>query len=178
LAGSAVELAALLHERFGDTVEIEVAGFTFPLDPHAPRRQLPGGVTSTAELPGAQLTVDLETDHVISGGRFQGLLWLDNTSSQDITLSTDSSLAGVLLDTSGAALATSGGVTAGTGRLITLRPGERTSIPFHAGMNSLDPAIGTVLPAGDYDLIVPVPIAGGRPRRQLVSPTVRVTVLP
>jgi hypothetical protein len=178
LAGSAVELATLLHDRFADAVEIDIAGFSFPLDPRAPRRPLRGGVIATADIPGVQVSVDLETDHVTSGGLFRGLVSLHNISSQRLILSTDSSLSGVLLDSEGQALAMYLGATAGTGRGITLSPGDRTSIPFHAGMDSLDPSIGTVLPPGDYDLIVPVPVGYGETPAQLVSPSIRVTVLP
>ncbi|MCW2523731.1 MAG: hypothetical protein JWO63_2066, partial [Frankiales bacterium] len=44
LAGSATELAAELHRRFGDAVEITIASFKYPLEPGAQRREPPGGV--------------------------------------------------------------------------------------------------------------------------------------
>ena len=178
LTGAEVELAALLYQRFGDAIEIDIGGQSFPLDPHAPRRALHRGVTATADLPGLLLTVQLDADQVVSGGQFRGLVWLHNTSAHDISLATASSLSGVVLDAYGAALAIYGGASIGTGRGIRLRPGERASIRFTAGMDCLDPALGTVLPAGQYDLIVPVPVGRGQPPPQLVCPPIRITVLP
>ncbi|MCW2523599.1 MAG: hypothetical protein JWO63_1934, partial [Frankiales bacterium] len=171
------ELAAELHRRFGGAVEITIASFKYPLEPGAQRREPPGGVVSTAELPGVTLSVELENDVAPSGGLFRGLAWARNSGPTTVQLHTAREIGGYILDEAGRALAGYFGFTFAAGRTLVIQPGQRKSVPFFVGMDSYDPRIGTVLPPGDFELVVVLPL-GGRPREQLVSRPTRVTVTP
>jgi hypothetical protein len=90
LAGSALELAATLHERFGDAIEITLGWFHYPLDPRQPTHAPRFTTQPTSQRPGLELSVELDNNTAASGELFWGKLWALNTSAAAMTLHTDS----------------------------------------------------------------------------------------
>lgn len=157
LAGHATDLAEHLHATFGDAVDIEIAGHHYPVDPAALRRRLPHPLETTIVIPGLELVTELEAGAVVSGQIAAGRVHLHNGSRE--TLSVEGNGArGVIIDAAGP-LAVSGSAQWLSRRGVQLDPDGDAQIPFTVGTDSLDPALGPLVPPGDYQLIVGINIA-------------------
>jgi hypothetical protein len=154
-------LAADLVGRYGDTVSVMLGNFPYPLpadlgsiDPVACRVADFAGPT---DHKGLQATVTFESATVTAGADIQGTVTITNTGSEPVSFESGSPLAGAIVRPgTTTVVGTHVGVIAGAGAGATLEPGGSYDIPALFGTASCDPSAGYVVPAGDYEVLVPV----------------------
>ncbi|MGI8695936.1 MAG: hypothetical protein ACR2JQ_04715 [Mycobacteriales bacterium] len=191
LRGDAVDLAAELHDRFGDALALTVGQHAYPPDPSRVVQPQPGPV-STIDIPGLWARAVPDAQDLPAGPAITGVVELRNCSAGDLSFQTDQPLMGYLLDGTGDVAGVFTGVVVGTGLTVALRPAGHRSVAFQAGTASRDPSLGWVLPAGRYQLVVAIPVdhddgddhyvdawnEKAPRRRQLVTPACWVAVAP
>jgi hypothetical protein len=163
LAGHATELAEQLHTRFGDAVDVQVAGHSYPIDASARRRRLPYPVQTTIEIPGLEMVAELETPGARSGGIARGWVHLHNGSDETLSVAPSNGALGMIIDDAGP-LGGSGFAQTLARMSVLLDPGGDARIPFAAGTDGLDPSLGPLVPPGDYRLVVRLDVIVARDR--------------
>lgn len=160
LAPDEEPLASELLSRYGDRVNLSVGRLAYPLDdassvcPDAPERR------SQPDL-GIEI---VEPDGPVSASGVQSLqlsVRLMNISQSPISFSSGTAI-GTITDLAGNVVS-SGATSELTGEEIPIKlgPGESTDLALFASMASCDPALGYVLPPGDYVVVAEVVRIGG-----------------
>jgi hypothetical protein len=170
--------AKTLHERFGDAVHVSVGLLPYPLPSGAPPRATgpcrPLPVSAANDGLSAELVLGPTT--LSPGGQARGTVHIRNTGKQTVDLQQPQPLDVVLVrpgtdQVVGASASTPQAADYGG----PIEPGGTMSLPVTADAASCDPALGYVVPPGDYQAMAVVPLAGivGAP---VVSDPVSVTV--
>jgi hypothetical protein len=166
----AADTAADLWERYGEFVELQVGAQPFPAD---------RGVTATRTrrrreleretIDPSELSVALDGPlTVVSGHSIEHGLLVSNRSQHSIALTTNRMLTAVILDpVTGLVVGGSIAPHRQPRLVITIIAGETVRVRLLVGTASFDPILGYALPAGTWDLAVPLELADGR---QLVTP--------
>jgi hypothetical protein len=169
----AVDVAAELHQRFGDDVALMVGFLSYP-----ERRVASPSLMALTERQDAdpdEVQVSLDSPLVIPSGHDRRRpLRIRNVGSGELTLRTNGNLTGVIVDTQRRRIA---GGFCGAQALSLVRfaiaPSEAISISLLVGTASVDPELGYAIPPGRWAACAPLDLEDGR---RLWSPTVEVTV--
>ena len=163
LAPWAVDVAADLHERLGDFVELRVGALSYPPDPDR-------AVSSGSDRPAnpladpSQIRIDLDGPLSIASGHTttHGLL-LTNLTADTVTVHTNGQLTAQIADPS-TGRAVGGYTGAQISPLIrfTAAPGHTVRIPLLVGTSSYDPDLGYAVPAGRWALFATLELRDGR----------------
>jgi hypothetical protein len=150
--------AAAIHEKYGDLVDITLGMFGYP-DMSSGGE---GGCADmvpppTTEPVSLSVTLALTDETVKSGADFTGSVTVTNTRPDVLHFESGSPLAALVYrpgeaDPVGAFT----GAIAGVGVGADLQPGESIDIDVLGGTASCDSSLGYALPAGDYEVRVPV----------------------
>lgn len=179
LASFAEEQARRLVDRYGAAVEVWVGAFPYPMDREGPvrARELPS--PPSLEVEGLEAHIDLDVGTLEPGAGGEGRVVLANRGSGRIELDTTQPLSATLVDpATGRVVGGFVGGVAGTGLRVDLAPGQETAIRLLIGSDSLDPALGYVVPPGSYRLRVFVPVGTGPDRAGVPVPEADVEVVP
>lgn len=155
-------IAAELHEQYGDALELRVGGMPYPMTDELPSLVSCGAVPEPpADQAGVTITLDpLAADPRIGSGTTTKV-HIVNFSEQRLTFSSDQPLtAGLVRPGSSQIIGVYTGMIAGTGLLVDLEPGTEMGIDVLVSAASCDPALGYVLPAGDYEMVATIPRYG------------------
>jgi hypothetical protein len=173
LAAWAVDIAADLHAKYGDEVELEVGAMPYPNegfrpDPHLVQRH--GAPAAEGGL-SVELVTPLE---ILSGYSATVSTLVANDGSTEHTLSTNGHLQCAVVDQDREVV----GRYTGPQRLPMVRfrvePGQHTEVPVLVGTDSLDPALGYAVPPGKWAIVVELPTSDGL----LLSTPLPITVTP
>ena len=165
LAADQEGLAATLHERFGDAVELRVGVFPYPpiLDADD-REKRPAAVARPALplLPSEEFEVSLESEIVIaSGATTRGALRIHNRGGAEAVIETNGGVTARVVDPQ-----TNEGIGGFVGAqampLIKYRiaPNSTVSIPLLVGTASTVRSLGYAIPPGSWAIEVPIQIEG------------------
>jgi hypothetical protein len=165
LAADRLDLAADLHRRFGDAVELLVGMFPFPPatgtdhheedSPLVARPQLP-------LLPSEEFDVDLEHEiEVTSGGTTSGALLIHNRGHSDVVIETNGGVTARVVDPrTGVVVGGFSGAQAMPLILYRITPGDTVSIPLLVGSTSSVRSLGYAVAPGPWAIEVPIQIEG------------------
>lgn len=162
LHGREGDLAARLHERFVDALEIRLGTFRYPPDP-AERPRLRPAPRSTIALPHVAIEVHAAQEAFAVGERVTGTVRFLNRGAREVRFGTGRTSAH-LLDARDRVI--SANLTAHTLvlRWVQIGGGCSTDRSFAAGIDCLDPALGAVVPAGEYRLVVTIHVRADEER--------------
>jgi len=179
LAAWAVEIAAGLHDRFGDQVSLTVGLLAYP-------HPAVGGVgeearpvrSKRAALPAPdrfEVRMEQPTE-VRSGYSFQGTIHVRNLRSEEIRVLTNGRVTGVVVDpSSGEVVGGFAGAQAMVGIQMPIAPREERPIPLLVGTASRVPRLGYAVPPGLWTIEMDLTLVeGGRFR----TPRFPLTVTP
>ena len=162
-------MAHQLREEFGSGVALTVGAFPFPraaeVKPLTERRSV--------GRPDLSFRVDGGGLEAASGDVAAGDIMITNHSDGWVTGECGAPILGALTDETGVVVGCYSGLIAGVGRDLTIAPGESDTVPIIVGTESADPSLGSVLPPGQYQLAVPLPLENDV---QLIATTVTVKV--
>ena len=155
----ATEVAAQLHERFGDGVRLTVGALAYP-DPAV--SSLPPG-RPVPEI-ASDVTVALaEPLSVPSGHTARANFLVTNTGADDLVIHATGRLMGRVLDPKTRAVV---GGYAGAMRLplriFQAAPGETVEVPLLVGTASFVPELGYAVPPGEWAVVADLDLVGGR----------------
>ncbi len=174
---TAEAVAAQWHRRYGDALHIQVGNLAYPaVTTPGPNREAP---TSTITLDEIELSVHLDASEVASGENMAGKLVLHNRGDVPVPIDSGQPLVGMVVRPStGEVVGGFSGAIAGVGWFAELYPGDEASLSVLVGTASCRPDIGYLLPAGQYEAVVPL-----RPHRDdtgrfdvVVAPPVAITL--
>jgi hypothetical protein len=168
LRADAEDLARDLVEHYGDRVSVSVGRFRYP-DRSPARMQSPCPEPPAASDPPLHAEAVVDAAPTAPGGWGSGVVHLRNDGADPVSFT--SGTATGLLIAGGRTLGVYEGALNASGITVDLSPGGETTVPFVFGSASCEPSAGYAVPAGAYDLVIPVP---GRPG--LVAGPVRVTI--
>jgi len=148
--------AAEVRAEYGDLVEITVGRLPYP-DPFAGGGSC-GGLPEPLVLDSPfSVTATLDRATVRSGHDFGGSVTVTNVSTASALLDTGQPATAILFQAgSNRPVGLYEGGVAGTGFGGNLGPGESLSFDLLGGTASCDPALGYALPAGSYEVRVPI----------------------
>lgn len=167
-------LAAALHERYGDALEITVGGRPYP-PASGPARGCPALGTGD-EWDDVGLRLVLREDRLQAGANGSATLVVRNRSSRRLELEAEQPLlASVVERGSDRVVGVFTGPVAGTGLLLRLAPGQETEIPVLVGTAACD---GTryAVPPGRYGVRVAFTPREGGAEHRLVSPEAPIVI--
>lgn len=176
------DMAARLLDRYGDSVELEVGAFPYPMPAGLsvpPVRRSPHEQVS---IDGLEARLDLDARTVHAGHQGRATVELHYTGTQRAgPLHSGQPLVAVLVDEHGREAGGLGNVAiAGTGLFIDLQPDERLRVPVLYGTASLRSDWGYMVPPGHYWVKTEVPIQGtlpGVPTQALSVPAEELIVV-
>lgn len=172
LAPWAAEIAAELHRRFGDDVQLTVGALPYPPGRSAPPKISDAAGPEPPLLDPDQVTVALDGPAVVRSGHTlrHGLL-LGNRTGTELRLPTNGGLTATVIDPE-TGLPVGGFAGWQTQPLVIFRaiPGETVRIPLLIGTTSFTPRLGYSIPPGDWRLEASVTL-GPDPREALVRRT-------
>jgi hypothetical protein len=151
-------IARELHQRFGDLIEIEVAGRPYPFVDSAdpPPRVAHRIANATEHGIGARTVLDepfrspFESGHIVTGH-----VEIHNLAGDRIDWHVEGNkLDGDVCDAHGAVVGLRNAIGRDTGGHLGLDPDQLRDMPFYASTDSRDRRLGPVLPAGSYQLFV------------------------
>ena len=169
LTSWATDVAADLHCRFGDGVDLRVGALGYP-DPWAvgvPR------IEATQLLDPAEGVVELDGPREVrSGDVLRTGLRIANVSKGKLTINTNGQLTALVILDPG-----SGDVVGGywggqtlPGVRFEVLPGDRTTIPLLVGTESFVPELGYRVPAGVWEVAADLRLGDGRVVRSVPVP--------
>jgi hypothetical protein len=181
LRAHAETVAAELHTRFGEFVELQVGALPYPAKVDEPPP------TWTSEAVADRTTVSptrarfaLETPlSVPSGHTVTHPLLVANVSNQTIRIPTNGRLTAVVIDDSGNAVGGFSGAQRLPLRWFTAEPGATVRVPLLVGTASFAAALGFTLPTGDWQLVVPMTLGDDtthRAGREQLTPALPFTI--
>lgn len=163
--GADEPIARELHERFGELIQIEVAGHPYPFDLARQIAPAPRRVSNSADF-GLHVNTELEQpfrDAAPTGRIVTGSITIRNDSPSLVWWSLSCSvLDGDICDADGYVMNLRNSIGRGVGGGIRLEPRESCVMPFQASTDSRDPKHGAVLPAAEYLLFVAMRVNGNR----------------
>lgn len=162
LAAYTVDIATMLHERFGTWVNLRVGAFTFPLDPDQPHKRRVEN--SLPIIDPAEIRVELAGPlSVRSGHTTKHPLKVTNLGRNELVVKTDGDIAAEIVDP-GSGKVIGGYVGGHVSPLITfpIPPHALNRIPLLVGTASFDPNLGYAVPAGQWALRGTLELRDGR----------------
>ena len=166
----ATDIAADLHRRFGDGVELRVGALGYP----DPRAATVPQIEAKPPLDPAEALVELDGPGMVQSGDvlLTGLL-IANVSDHELTVNTNGRLTALVLDPRTGNVV---GGYSGAQRLplvrFALRPGDRTTIPLLVGTTSFVPELGYRVPEGAWEMAADLHLGDGRVVRSVPVPLV------
>jgi hypothetical protein len=162
LAAYAVDVATMLHERFGTWVNLRVGAFTFPLDPDQPHRRR--AEKSLPTIDPTEIRVELAGPlSVRSGHTTTHPLKVTNLGTNELVVKTNGDIAAEVVDPDSGKVV--GGYVGGhVSPLITfpIPPHALNRIPLLVGTASFDATLGYAIPAGQWALRGTLGLRDGR----------------
>lgn len=172
--GPATVAAAELHHRNGSFVSLRVGALPYPLDPSPGRTPRPSELRRELVNP-AEIAIGLSGPLSIgSGQNAKHAVLLRNLSDRLIAVETNGLLTASITDPADGTIV--GGLTgAQTQPLVTftVKPGQAGEIPLLVGTASFTPELGYAVPAGSWQLTVPLDLADGR---HPITPPLAITI--
>ena len=167
----AAAIAAELHQRFGESVDLTVGYLGYPAA--SGRQTPPPGVDQ--EIDPAGIRVYLERPISVPSGHWtRTSLRLENLTGEDLEVITNGQLTALVADAAGAAIVGGfSGAQALPRVTYEVRAGDSSRIPLLVGTASLVAAIGYAVPPGPWAVRVPIQLGDGR---RLVTPPLPITV--
>ena len=150
------ELAAELHEEYGDALKITVGGKPFPPENIGDRQAVPIPIP-TVTVPGLKLTVVLDVPSVVAGEEARGRVVFANRGSKRVEATTGILTGGVRRDGDDFMAGAFAGAVVAIGHLVRLEPGESTGLGLVVGTGSCLPDTSYVVPPGRYEVIAAIP---------------------
>jgi hypothetical protein len=143
-------LARQIVAVYGPKVDVTVGLLPFPLRPVANRSCLVGG-WPPGSVPFLKASLDIQPNRVAQGDTVKGTVRFTNGGVGQLHLDTSSNFS-IYVFAVGAdvPVGASEGGSMGTGLLVELAPGQSKDVPAFGGTASCDPALGYVLPTGQY----------------------------
>jgi hypothetical protein len=176
LSAHAADVAARLHKRFGDYVELTVGALRYPLRERSSvsPRPLP------QEIDPAELRVELDGPLTVGSGHTtrHGLL-LTNLGDDAVTVPTNGQLTAQLADpVTGRVVGGYAGPQILPLILFTAVPGDTVRIPLLVGTASYDPELGHAVPPGQWAVLATLDLGDGRTLRTPLLPLTVTGQLP
>jgi len=175
------ELAAELHDQYGDALEITVGKKPFPPEKIGRREPVPVPVP-TVVVPGLRLTVVLDEPTVAAGEDVHGRVVFVNEGTDLVEGMTGVLTGGVCRHGDNFMAGAFTGAVVAIGYTVRLEPGRRKELGLIVGTSSCLPDTSYVVSPGPYEVIATVPFRqadkapGDHPR--LVARGARITVDP
>lgn len=176
LAAWAVDVAARLHDRFGDDVELTVGALRYPSGTLGTTRS--SEFVAVADVPlldPTEVEVNLSGDvEVRSGHDASSQVLITNHGTGEIALHTNGNVTGWVADPStGVVIGGFAGPQILPLVVFGAEPGETVAVPLLVGAASFDPELGYSVPPGRWAMVVPLSLAGrGTWRTPLLPMTV------
>ncbi len=163
LAAHAVDVAADLHARFGELVELRVGALEFPNPrPRRPRKEYSPAGRTAASTHGLRVALPegQPTARIRSGFSETVPVEVSNDSTEECHLHTNGVLQTAVVDSEGVIIGRFTGMQQMPLRIYTVRRQETACIPALVGTASLRPELGWAVPAGAWGLIVNLTLGG------------------
>jgi hypothetical protein len=162
LAPGAVDVAAELHDRLGNFVELRVGALSYPPDPDA--SAVLGDRPANPVADPTQIRVELDRPlSIASGDTARHGLLLTNLTQEAVTVATNGQLTAQVADPStGRSVGGYSGLQFQPLFPFTAEPGDTVRIPLLVGTFSFDPALGYAIPAGRWALFATLTLRDGR----------------
>lgn len=176
-------IAADLHHRYGDALDITVGSKPFPPERITESQAVGPLPISTAKIPNLKVELHFDTPAVVAGEDLRGSATITNGGQLRLRFITglmtggvrrpgDDKLAGVFV----------GAVTA-VGLNVDLDPGQSGDIPVLIGTASCLPDRSYIVPAGVYEVVATLSVnrrddqgnPTGHQRHVVIGPTIEVT---
>jgi hypothetical protein len=175
LAPWAAATAEELHRQFGDSLDLTVGAFPYPLGrqpQHRPAADPPADLLDPAEI-----AVELDGPAMVSSGHTlrHGLL-LRNLTDGELQIATNGQVTAQVVDPQTGEVV--GGFSGMQHRPLIrflVQPGQTGRIPLLIGTASFTPRLGYAIPAGDWGIQATLTLGPGGP---VDSPSRRTPVLP
>lgn len=159
LAADEAELAADLQARYGDAINLYVGVLAYPLDEATSACADP---PAEREVPGLSITIEPPDVPIAAAGTQPANLTVTVTNAGDTPIQFSSGTAiGTLLDSDGRVVNSNQISVADVGIEVDLQPGASTDLPLLVTTASCDPALGYIVPPGEYRLITEILHADG-----------------
>jgi hypothetical protein len=172
LAAWATDAARELHDRFGSDVTLTVGALPYP--PNNDRQVPKLGALDAPVVDPARIGIDpSEPLSVRTGHTHRQELLLTNRTESAVMISSNGQLTAVIVDPVDHRVV--GGFTGPQNmalRWFDIVPGATRAIPLLVGTDSVDPALGYAVPAGQWAVQAPIEINGDRMSTPILPLTV------
>jgi hypothetical protein len=159
LAAWASDIAASLHEKYGDQIDLRVGAMPFPNTGYRPDPRLTQLHGSPAASVG--LALELAAPLTVRTGRSTtARAQVANHSTDARVLMTNGHLQAVVIDADGAVVGRYTGAQTLALVMFTVEPDERREVPVLVGTDSVVPELGYAVPPGSWSIVVEIPTAG------------------
>lgn len=182
LRASFADIAADLHRRFGDALDITVGSKPFPPERITEFRTVALPV-SNVDLPHLAVELHFEATTVVAGEDLRGTATLTNHGQDRLWFITGLATGGVRRPGDNKLAGAFRGAVAAVGLNVDLRQGQSRDIPVLIGTASCLPDRSYVVPAGAYEAVASLSVnrrdddgrPTGRQRFVVIGPTIEVT---
>jgi hypothetical protein len=175
LAADQEKLAAQFLAQFGDAVELRVGNFSYPpledsINDGISSRRVEGAKLPL--LPTGEFALALEDDiRVSSGGKAHGVLRFSNLSGTEVIIDTNGTLTAQVIDPrTGKGVGGFSSFQAMPLCKFVVPPGGTVTIPVLVGTTSSIWSLGYAIPAGNWEIEVPIKIEDRGTFRSLPLP--------
>lgn len=177
------DIAAELHRRYGDALDITVGSKAFPPERITEFRTVPLPI-SGVDLPQLAVELHLDSAAVAAGDDLRGTAALTNRGQDRLSFLTGLMTGGVRHPGDDKPAGSFIGAVATVGLNVDLRHGQSRDVPVVIGTASCLPDRSYVVPAGAYEVVAALSVSHlhdhGRPTgRQcfvVIGPTIEVTL--
>jgi hypothetical protein len=160
------DLAAELHEQYGDALKITVGQRPFPPERIANRQPVPIPVP-TVTVPDLELTIAFDEPRVVAGENLRGRVTFANKGSQRVEGMTGVLTGGIRGEGDDFMAGNFAGAVVAVGQIVRLEPGESRELGLIVGTASCLPDTSYVVPPGRYEVIA---VIAGIPFNQADTP--------
>jgi hypothetical protein len=169
-------LAAELHGRFGNALELTVGALPYPRARKERHRPPPPAQPTRRVISGLVSRIELDPPEVAAGNTASGRVVLGNTGSEEISLQTGQPLVASLVDPeTGEVVGGYVSAVAGTGLSFRISPGAEARVPLLVGTASYRTELGNALPPGRYIVRTQIPLGAGREVVEVADGVLTVT---
>jgi hypothetical protein len=182
LAASAEDVAADLHRRFGESIELTVGTKPYPPPRPDAAPRCCARLAGDEAPPGMALRLTLDTPTLVAGQDGRGTLVVRNAGRTPLAVETEQPLVAVVTRPAGmCAVAGFRGALAGTGAGGVLAPGEEMELAVLFQTAAIRPEDGYALSPGEYEVRARLPLwepgADGHDPSGVLSPPARLEVV-
>jgi hypothetical protein len=156
LDASQEELAASLHERFGDVLVLSVGNFPYPMDrpltfiEELSKRRRVATAPELPTIPNLEARLLLPDSVITAGSRFDAEVIVTNVGSTPMEFTRGAPTVSILDPATHEVVGGFHGWVAGVGILLSLAPGQSSTLKALTGTTSSRRDLGYVLPPGRY----------------------------